>query len=152
MKGFLKSCIGLLFTISLVGCFGEEYDFTPPSVTLSNDDVIESYVLQEANVSWIGQDSKPIKKETKDILAFAKKQKQMSVTSGQSVNIEFDHGDYKMYDLGVTAWKENEKKELEVQKPNPSFIFPKEKGEYEVVVYLSTDRGSVQYVANVVIE
>ncbi|WP_053178081.1 hypothetical protein [Peribacillus loiseleuriae] len=35
MKGFLKLFMGLFLAFTLTGCIGEEYDFTPPTVTIS---------------------------------------------------------------------------------------------------------------------
>ena len=32
MKVFLKLCIGLIFIFILTGCFGENYDFSPPQL------------------------------------------------------------------------------------------------------------------------
>lgn len=59
--------LGILFL--LTGCIGEDYDFTPPSVTLFESDI----PLIEANIDW--SSDKQYKKETKDILLLAKKQK-----------------------------------------------------------------------------
>ncbi len=87
MKSLLCLVVVLLSAFSLSGCIGEDYDFTPPAVTFSTDDVTQSYELKEANVSWRGENNKPIEKETKDILAFAEKQEQMSVSTEQPVDI-----------------------------------------------------------------
>ncbi|MGE7880043.1 hypothetical protein [Peribacillus muralis] len=75
MNGYVKLFIGLLLAFSLTGCFGEDYDFTPPSVTLFNGTNSEIDIkLKEANIDW--KSDKEYKKETKDILSLARKQKQ----------------------------------------------------------------------------
>ncbi|MFB6466751.1 hypothetical protein ACE38V_07965 [Cytobacillus sp. Hz8] len=53
MNRFFKLFIGLLFILTLTGCFGEEYDFTPPTVSLVNpDDITQEEKLAEANIDW----------------------------------------------------------------------------------------------------
>ena len=79
MKVFFKLCIGLLFVFTLTGCFGESYDFSPPSVKLSSDSNIESEELVATNIDWRGENNNQIEKETKDILSFAKQQQQQNV-------------------------------------------------------------------------
>ncbi|MFF2291071.1 hypothetical protein [Peribacillus butanolivorans] len=150
MNGYLKLFIGLLFAFSLTGCLGEDYDFTPPSVTLSNPTNSESDIkLKVANIDW--KSDKEYKKETKDILSLASKQKQVSVNSGQQDYIDFDSQDFKVEEISIWLWKQDEKVKLEVDK-NLKFNFPKEKGEYLIEVDLLTDNGSAEYVGNVVIK
>ena len=145
MKGLLKIFIRLFFAFSLTGCIGENYDFTPPSVTLFNSDI----QLKEANLDW--QSDKHYKKETKDILSLARKQKQASVSSGQQELLVFDSEDFKVEELNVWLWQEDEKINLELDK-NRNFYFPEEKGNYLIEVDLLTDSGSAQYVGNIVIQ
>ncbi len=47
MKGYMKLIIGVLFSFSLTGCLGEDYDFTPPTVTLLNTDSTFEEELEE---------------------------------------------------------------------------------------------------------
>ncbi|MGG4264262.1 hypothetical protein [Peribacillus simplex] len=150
MNGYLKLFIGLLFTFSLTGCFGEEYDFSPPSVTLSKRTNFESDIkLKEANIDW--KSDKEYKKETKDILSLASKQKQVNIKSGQQGFINFDSQDFKIEEISIWVWKQDEKVKLEVDK-NLNFNFPKEKGEYPIEMDLLTEHGSAEYVGNVVIK
>ncbi|MGJ3194270.1 hypothetical protein [Peribacillus frigoritolerans] len=150
MKKYFSLIGGLLFAFSLTGCLGEDYDFTPPSVTLtptlSNSDI----KLKVANIDW--KSDKEYKKETKDILSLARKQKQVSINSGQhDYYIDFDSQDFKIEKISIWVWKQDEKVELEVDK-NLNFNFPKEKGEYLIEVDLLTDNGSAGYVGNIAIK
>ncbi len=145
MKNFSWLVVGLFFTFLLSGCIGEEYDFTPPIVTLSYSQI----QLKEANIDW--QSDKQYKKETKDILSLARKQKQVSVNSGQKDYIEFDSQDFKVEEISMWIWREDEKGKLELDK-NRNFSFPNEKGEYLIEVDLLTDSGSAEYVGNIVIK
>lgn len=147
MKIFFSLIVGLFFAFSLTGCLGEDYDFTPPSVSLSNLTTSNSDIkLKEANIDW--QSDKEYKKETKDILSLAKKQKQVSVKSGQQDYIDFDSQDFKVEEISIWVWQQDEKVKLELDK-NRTFNFPKEKGEYLIEVDLLTDKGSAEYVGNI---
>lgn len=144
MKKILNALgLGILFL--LTGCIGEDYDFTPPSVTLFESDI----PLKEANIDW--NSDKQYKKETKDILFLAKKQKQISVSPNQQDLITFDSEDFKVDELTIYLWKQDEKTKLELDK-NRLFHFPKEKGEYLIEVDLLTDKGTAEYVGSVVVE
>jgi hypothetical protein len=148
----VKLCIGLFFVISLTGCIGENYDFTPPTVTI-NDDLLNEE-LEEAHIDWKGENGKQLEKETEDILAFAKQQEKFHVTSGQKVDLLFDSEDFAVEELLVSVWKDPEDvagTTLELN-DDRSFHFPKEQGEYVIVVDLRTDRGIAQYVGHVVIQ
>lgn len=151
LKGYLKLFIGLLFAFSLTGCLGENYDFTPPSVTLATNPIdSESDIkLKAANIDWLSD--KEYKKETKDILELASKQKQISVNAGQQDSIVFDSQDFKIVEMSIWVWQQDEKVKLELDK-NRNFNFPKEKGEYLIELDLITDNGSAEYVGNVVIK
>lgn len=141
----ILTALGLGMLFLLTGCIGEDYDFTPPSVTLFESDT----PLKEANIDW--NSDKQYKKETKDILLLAKKQKQISVSPNQQDLITFDNEDFKVDQLTIYLWKQDEKKKLELDK-NRRFHFPKEKGEYLIEVDLLTDKGTAEYVGNVVVE
>ncbi|ESU31308.1 hypothetical protein G3A_17420 [Bacillus sp. 17376] len=135
--------LGILFT--LTGCIGEDYDFTPPSVTLFESDI----TLKEANIDW--NSDKQYQKETKDILQLAKKQTQKSVSPNEKDLIIFDSEDFRVDELTIHLWSEGEKSKIELDK-NRYFHFPKEKGEYLIEVDLLTDKGTAEYVGNVVVE
>lgn len=144
MKVLLKIFIGVIIIMfSLIGCIGEEYDFTPPSVTLFNSNIL----LEEANIDW--HSDKEYKKETEDILSLAKKQKQTFIAAGQKEEISLDSEDFAVNKLSVSVWQNDQKIDLELQ--DRSFYFPKETGEYVIEVNLHTDSGFVQYVGNIVL-
>ncbi|WP_453989789.1 hypothetical protein [Bacillus nitroreducens] len=149
MNVLIRLCIGLIFLFIVTGCIGEEYDFSPPTITLSSNSNIESEELVEANIDWRGEENKPIEKETENIEELAKQQQQMYFTAGEKVDLLSDHADFKLEELRVSIWQNDHKLDLEVT--DISFDLPKEKGEYVIEVNLQTDRGKAQYVENVVI-
>lgn len=151
MNLFLRLIIALLFTFPLAGCIGEEYDFTPPTVSLSNTNDIQIEDLKEANIDWRGENNKRYEKETKDVLALAKKQAQMYFIPGQKVDLQFDSEDFAIEELVITLWYNNKKIDLKLN-DDRSFYFPKEKGAYVIEVNLDTDRGRAQYIGQVVIQ
>lgn len=151
MKRFLKFIIGLFYVFSLTGCIGEDYDFTPPTVSLSNPNDIQIFYLEEASIAWRGENSKQFEKETKSILLLAKEQKQMYFSSGQKIYLLFDSEDFAVKELNVSVWQNDKKIDLELN-DDRSFYFPKEKGEYVIELNLHTDRGYAQYVGNVIIQ
>ncbi|KMY50113.1 hypothetical protein [Peribacillus loiseleuriae] len=151
MKRFSKLIIALFFTFSLTGCIGENYDFTPPTVSLSNPNDTQMEDLEEANINWRGENNKQLEKETKDILSLAKEQKQIYFSAGKQVDLLFDSEDFAVKELNVSVSQNDKKIDLELN-DNRSFDFPKEKGKYVIEVNLHTDRGYAQYVGNVVIQ
>lgn len=108
MNYLWKLATGLWLVMALTGCIAEEYDFTPPAVTLSNTDSVQSAELKEANVVWIGENNKQIKKEADDIISFAKKQEALSYKPGQKIDLLFDSEDFLVEELSVSLWKNDE--------------------------------------------
>lgn len=152
MNGFLKLFMGLFLAFTLTGCIGEDYDFTPPTVTIST--VIESeneqsIELEEVNIDW--NSDKHYKKETEDILSFGREQKPVTFKSGQKVDYDFDSKDFLIEELNVSIWKNNKEIKLEINDDH-SFHLPIEEGEYVIELNLRTDKGNAQYVGNVVIK
>jgi len=148
---FFKLIIVLLVVFSLTGCFGENYDFSPPTVSVFTPNGInEQEKLAEANIDW-NYDEK-YNKETKDILSLAKKQNKMSFNSGQQVELSLENGDFNPNGISVSVWQKENKIDLEYQKNDQSFYLPKEKGEYMIVVDLNADSGNAQYVGSIVIQ
>ena len=90
----------MIFVFILTGCIGENYDFSPPVVTLSSNSKIKSEELVEANIEWREEGNNPIEKETKDILALVQQQ-QMYFTAGEKVDLLFEHGDFDFIEEGV---------------------------------------------------
>ena len=143
---FLWDCF-LAFT--LTGCIGEEYDFTPPTVTISTviESVnVQSIELEEVNIDW--NSDKHYKKETKDIVSFAREQIPVSFKSEQKVNYDFDSQDFAIEELNVSVWENDVEIKLEVN-DDRSFHFPKEEGEYVIVFELRSNNGIAQYVGNI---
>ncbi|WP_141431079.1 hypothetical protein [Bacillus sp. 03113] len=150
MNRFFKLIIGLFFVFSLTGCIGEDYDFSPPTVSLLNpNDINQQEDLEEANINW--NSDKQYSKETEDILSLAKKQNKMYFDSRQQVDLLFEHGDFDLKGVSVSVHQNDKKIDLEF-KDDQSFNLPNEKGEYVIVVDLNTDSGNAQYVGNIVIQ
>lgn len=149
MKTFVKLLIGFMSVFTLTGCFGEEYDFTPPTVLLSDPNTLESVKLIETNIDW--NSDKVYKKVTEDYVAFAKSQEPLHFSSKQKMDIEFDSQDFAVEELSVAVWENDKQVELELH-DDRSFYFPKEKGKYVLEVQLISDKGNAQYVGNMIIE
>ncbi|MCM3672036.1 hypothetical protein M3181_24315 [Mesobacillus maritimus] len=147
-RGIFLAC----FIVILAGCIGEEYDFTPPAVTLNDSSSLKNLAeLVEVNIDWRGEEGEPLTKETEDVFAFAKEQTPVSISSGQKVDIEFDSQDFAVEELEVSMWKQDVEMKSDVM-DGRSFYFPEEKGEYVIVLDLRSDRGKAQYVGNAVVE
>ncbi|MCM3585708.1 hypothetical protein M3182_08085 [Mesobacillus maritimus] len=152
MKRLFRGIFLAYFIVILTGCIGEEYDFTPPTVTLNDSSSLKNLVeLAEANIDWRGEEGEPLTKETEDAFAFAKDQTPVSISSGQKVDIEFGSQDFAVEELEVSMWKQDEEMKLDVM-DGRSFYFPEEKGEYVIVLDLRSDRGKAQYVGNAVVQ
>ncbi|MEK4080610.1 hypothetical protein [Solibacillus sp. FSL K6-1126] len=73
MKRYLNVAIGLLSLFLLSGCFGEDYDFSPPTVMIITPNGIDiQEALAEANIDWKYDDK--YNKETEDIQELAEMQ------------------------------------------------------------------------------
>ncbi|MDX8342628.1 hypothetical protein [Rossellomorea sp. YZS02] len=151
MRNHFKAFLCLFLTFFMTGCIGEDYDFTPPTVTLMNTDSVNSVELTETNIDWRGENSKPLEKETKEVVDFAREQKELTFPSGQQVDLLFESEDFAVEELRAFLWLGNEKLQLDMSE-NRSFTLPKGKGSYVLEVDLQTDRGNAQYVGNIVIE
>ena len=149
MRKLISLFVGLFCALSLTACFGETYDFTPPTVSLSNENRLDDIQLEEANVNW--SSDKEYKKETKDILTFGNKQHQFMVGPNEKDSLVFDNQDFDVKDLNISVWREDKKTQLEL-KDDSSFTFPAEKGQYVIEVNLLADSGSAQYVGNILIK
>ncbi|UXH46577.1 hypothetical protein N5C46_11210 [Rossellomorea vietnamensis] len=151
MKHSLRALVCLFLIFFLTGCIGEDYDFTPPTVTLMETDSVDSVELTETNIDWRGENGKPLEKETKEVVDFARKQKELTFPSGQQVDVLFDSEDFAVEELRAFLWLGNEKLQLDMEEDR-SFTFPKGRGSYVLEIDLQTDRGSAQYVGNIVIQ
>ena len=151
MNTFFKLIAGLFCIFLLTGCFGEEYDFSPPTVSVFTPNGINGQEdLAEANIDW-NYDSK-YNKKTKDIQSLAEKQNKIYFNSGELVVINLEDGDFDPDRISVSVWKEDKKIDLEYQRNSQDFYLPEEKGEYVLVIDIVALRGNAQYVGNVVIQ
>lgn len=147
MKRVLIGSI-ILFVFLLSGCMAEDYDFTPPTVSLGDQYLREQGELETANIDW--NSDKEYSKETEDIISLAKEQKPLYFSSGEQLQILFETQDFAIKELSAYVWQNGKKTKLQVN--DQKFSLPREKGEYVVVVNLISDNGSVQYVGNITIE
>ncbi|MEK3799544.1 hypothetical protein MHI18_15195 [Peribacillus sp. FSL H8-0477] len=144
MKILLHVCIGWFVIFTLTGCIGEEYDFTPPAITLLGEMGYESDELTEANLAWRGPENVPINKEVSDLTDFAKKQPQQFYVTGEKVKLLFDHTDFVERSLQVYLW--NDEQKIGLVAANGDITLPQENGEFVLEINLDTDKGKAQYV------
>lgn len=96
----------VLILFLLTGCIGEEYDFSPPTVSVYSPDGINYQEdLAEANIDW-NYDEK-YNKETKDIQSLAEKQNKIYFNSGELVVINLEDGDFDPDGISVSVWQED---------------------------------------------
>ncbi|WP_419957992.1 hypothetical protein [Psychrobacillus psychrotolerans] len=142
MKYFTTLFLGLFSIVLLAGCIGEDYDYSPPSVTLSHSEI----KLAEANINW---EDGTVKEA--DSLELAREQQQVTVKAGQENFVNFDSQDFEILDLTVSVWRDGEQIQLDVNRLK-EFNFPNEKGEYLIEVNLTSDFGTAQYVGNILVD
>ena len=142
---FVKFFIGVCSVILLSGCIAEEYDYTPPSVTIVYSDI----EMIESNIDWTKDEE--YKKVTEDILELAKEQPLVSVEAGKEDYLDFDSQDFAIEELTISVWQ-GKKQMLLALREGKSFNYPSEAGEYVVEVNLISDNGTAQYVANILVE
>lgn len=151
MKRFCTFLFGLFFIITLTGCLGESYDFSPPTVSLVNpDDITQEEILAEANIDWTYDEK--YNKETKDIHSLAKKQNKMYFSSGQKVQFTLEDGDFDAKDVKISLLHDENKTDVSIDNVGQYFNLPNEKGEYIIIVDVPSDKGNAQYVGNIVIQ
>ncbi|MEK3980665.1 hypothetical protein MKY37_16685 [Psychrobacillus sp. FSL K6-2836] len=143
MGNIAKLVACLISIVLLVGCIGENYDYSPPSVTLSYSGV----KLAEANINW--EKDGTVKKA--DSLELAREQQQITVKAGLEDFVDFDSQDFAILDLTVSVWRDGEQIQLDVNRLK-EFNFPDEKGEYLIEVNLTSDFGTAQYIGNILVE
>lgn len=154
MKVFFNLLIGLLFTFTLTGCIGEDYDVGVPTAHLNFDN--SSVQLTEANISWKTA-SEDVQKSIEDIKKYASSLDEIKVLSGQNTSLDLEenekNGGDMWTDAQVSAFllKDDERIELEFD-DFTEFQFPNDKGSYVLEVTFSSSAGSAQYVGNIIIE
>ena len=150
MKRSFKMLTGIFIVILLSGCFGETYDFSPPTVTLSNDeDIMHKITLAEANIDWYYDEK--YNKETKNIQALAKEQEPFYLNAGQKVEYLIEDGYFEPDRISVSVLEDDSELELELEEVE-SFRLPNETGEYTVVFNIESSKGNAQYVGKIVIK
>lgn len=148
---YLSIAIGFLSMFLLAGCIGENYDFSPPTVmvfTPDGDDFQET--LAEANIDWEYDDK--YNKETEDIQALADMQNNIYFKPRELVTLNMENGTFDPNKIKVSVMQNENKIELEYFIVNQTFNVPKEKGKYILIVDIETDKGTAQFVGNIVVQ
>ncbi|MGR6897524.1 hypothetical protein [Rummeliibacillus sp. BSL5] len=145
----VKIMIGMLSIFLLTGCFGESYDFSPPTVSLSTSNaIISKEKLAEANIKWY-QDN-VFNKKIDNLFALARKQEPILVKKGSQLELNIENGYDDLENIEVSIWKGQQETILGIEE-DKTFYLPKVEGEYMIVVELDTSKGMAQYVGNLMI-
>ncbi|MCM3316105.1 hypothetical protein M3603_05390 [Rummeliibacillus stabekisii] len=145
----VKIIIGMLSIFLLTGCFGESYDFSPPTVSLSSSNaIISKEKLAEANIKWY-QDN-VFNKKTDNLFSLARKQEPILVKKGSQLELNIENGYDDLENIEVSIWKGQQETILGIEE-DKTFYLPKVEGEYMIVVELDTSKGMAQYVGNLMI-
>ncbi|MFG3611878.1 hypothetical protein [Rummeliibacillus stabekisii] len=145
----VKIMIGMLSIFLLTGCFGESYDFSPPTVSLSTSNaIISKEKLAEANIKWY-QDN-VFNKKIDNLFALARKQEPILVKKGSKLELNIENGYDELENIEVSIWKGQQETILGIEE-DKTFYIPKVEGEYMIVVELDTSKGMAQYVGNLMI-
>ncbi|WP_342573209.1 hypothetical protein MHH37_11925 [Solibacillus sp. FSL K6-1781] len=151
MKRYLNVAIGLLSLFLLSGCFGEDYDFSPPTVMVITPNGIDiQEALAEANIDWKYDDK--YNKETEDIQELAEMQNIIYFEPRELVALNMENGTFDPNKIKVSVLQNENKIELEYFIVNQTFNLPTEKGKYILVVDIETDKGNAQYVDNIAVQ
>ena len=151
MKRYLNVAIGLLSLFLLSGCFGEDYDFSPPTVMIITPNGIDiQEALAEANIDWKYDDK--YNKETEDFQELAEMQNIIYFESRELVALNMENGTFDPNKIKVSVLQNENKIELEYFIVNQTFNLPTEKGKYILVVDIETDKGNAQYVGNIAVQ
>ncbi len=146
---FFKIMAVLLSIFLLTGCFGESYDFSPPTVSLSTSNaIISKEKLAEANIKWY-QDN-VFNKKIDNLFALARKQEPILVRKGSKLELNIENGYDELENIEVSIWKGQKETILGIEE-DKTFYLPKVEGEYMIVVELDTSKGMAQYVGNLMI-
>ncbi|RDW17709.1 hypothetical protein [Oceanobacillus chungangensis] len=136
----------------LTGCnfIGEDYDYTPPTVSLSYSEI----ELEEANINWNtkGDTSEDGTVSTNDIFELANEQEQSAVKVGGNDSIQFDNQHFLLEDVTVLLWKDGQSTTIEIDEKSLDFNYPSEAGNYVIDVTIDTDSGMAQYVGNILVD
>lgn len=145
----VKIMIGMLSIFLLTGCFGESYDFSPPTVSLSTSNaIISKEKLAEANIKWY-QDN-VFNKKIDNLFSLARKQEPILLKKGSQLELNIENGYDDLENIEVSIWKGQQETILGIEE-DKTFYIPKVEGEYMIVVELDTSKGMAQYVGNLMI-
>lgn len=146
----VKIMIGMLSIFLLTGCFGESYDFSPPTVSLSTSNaIISKEKLAEANIKWY-QDN-VFNKKIDNLFALARKQEPILVKKGSQLELNTEDGYDDFKSIEVSIWKDEQQEIILEVEEDKTFYLPNIEGDYMIVVELDTSKGTAQYVGNLMI-
>ena len=152
MSRFFLLIFGLFSVFVLSGCFGEDYDYSPPKAVImadyENGDL--KVELAEANIDW--KSDKTYTKETEDIVSLAKNQNKIYVKSGEELSFSLSDGIFDEKKVEISLWQGEKEIELPINISGNVFNAPEEKGEYILELYLPSDKGFAQYVGYIIIQ
>ncbi|MCM3743223.1 hypothetical protein M3193_03625 [Sporosarcina luteola] len=154
MKKYSKLFIGLLFALTLTGCFGEDYDVGVPTAHLYLG--IGDIQLTEANISWQTQ-SEDVHETIEDVQEFGLSQDEIKVLANQEATLDFKENEKNGGDIWtdpeMSAVLISDGKQIEIEmNDNREFRFPSDKGNYVLEVIFKSNAGSAQYVGNILIQ
>lgn len=144
MKVYFNLFIGLLFALTLTGCFGEDYDVGVPTAHLNFD--ISSVQLSEANISW-NTASEDVQETIEDVEKYASSLNEIKVSSGQKVFLDFKENEENGGDIWtdpkitVALLKDDNRTELALD-DSREFQIPTKKGNYVLEVEFINSAGS----------
>jgi len=89
------------------------HDFSPPSVSLWNDEYpVPEVELKEANINW--SSDQHYRNEIKDVESFVQKQPLLFYPQGAHVEVVFDQEDFDLIEMTVSLWKGEQKTEFDI--------------------------------------
>jgi hypothetical protein len=157
MKRSWKFLIRMFLVLLLTGCIGEDYDVGVPIALLQIESVTSSVHLTEANISW-SSSSGDVEQKIDDIQEFGLTQDEIKVSANGKVSLDFKENEENGGDIWtdpqitVALLKDEQRIELEMDE-HKEFRFPTNKGNYVIEVeFTSSNRGTAQYVGNILIQ
>lgn len=134
----------------LTGCFGESYDFSPPTVTLTDaDNLGNEAVLAEGNIDW--HSDRTYDQTVLDTTALADEQRPLYVKAGQVIDYALEDGFFDRDGVTITVIEHDIVEELALTGVE-AFLAPERVGEYILVFDLATTKGDAQYVGKLVVQ
>ncbi|WP_238602014.1 hypothetical protein [Lysinibacillus parviboronicapiens] len=158
MKVFMKLFTGMFLVFILTGCIGEDYDVGVPTAHLHVESFTPSVQLTEANINW-GASSEDVHQTIEDIQKFGLSQDEIKIFANEQATVEFEENEENGGDIWtdpetqilVALLKDKQRTKLKINDFS-EFLFPTNKGRYVLVVEFISEKGSAQYVGNVLIQ